>query len=66
MTPEAPGLLSIIIDVINCNECTDNCDITYKTGIELQFCGTDMITHNTYYGAIDSKCYFNCGIMVYL
>jgi len=56
-------LVVVLIDVIKCNECTDNCDVTYTTGLKLKFCGTDNITHNTYYGAIDNKCYFNCGIM---
>ncbi len=29
-------------------ECINQCD-QFKEGVELQFCGTDNITHNTHY-----------------
>lgn len=63
-------LLSIItlcgvFTVTTGNECTDNCDMTYTTGIAVEFCGTDMVNHQSHSAAFDANCYDLCGVMVY-
>jgi hypothetical protein len=58
-------LLILLINKAYSNECTDNCDIQYTTGLKVKFCGTDLITHVTYSSAFDSNCYDICGVMTY-
>jgi hypothetical protein len=53
-------LFDIFVDA---NECTDECDLTYKGGIEVGFCGTDAISHKSHYEAFETKCYDVCGVM---
>ena len=45
------------------NDCTDGCDVTYNSGYEVNFCGTDFINHVSHYEAFDTKCYDVCGVM---
>jgi hypothetical protein len=47
------------------NECTEMCDVNHVGGIQLKICGTDLATHETHYEAFDTKCYGNCGVMMY-
>ena len=48
--------------------CTTTCDATYGTGIPITMCGTDLVTHNTYFDALCNthSCYKDeCMVMTY-
>jgi hypothetical protein len=50
------------------SSCTDTCDLSYGTGIPITMCGTDMVTHHTYFDALcsTSSCYKDqCSVMTY-
>ena len=48
------------------NECTDQCDVQFPTGIAVTMCGTDLLTHHSHSDAFyDNHCYDQCGVMTY-
>jgi spore coat protein CotH len=46
------------------NECTDVCDQQYVDNQPIAFCGTDQLTHQSYYSALDD-CYDDCGVNLF-
>lgn len=59
-------LISLTWQLSQSDSCTDACDAMYAgQGPVMTLCGTDSLTHNTAWKALDSKCYFNCNVNTY-
>jgi hypothetical protein len=58
-------LLTVLVYVALANECTDQCDTTYQSGLNVTLCGTDLLDHHTNSDAFPSDCYSTCGVMTY-
>jgi hypothetical protein len=54
-----------IVVLSRANQCTDQCDALYPTGLSIIFCGSDRVTYQTMSDAVSTnECYFSCSVSI--